>query len=197
VDNIRFIQAQLNIGLDSMVFLDDNPYERNLVKSQLPELTVPELPEDPSEYLSYVQGLNLFETVGVSENDVLRTQQIQDKIRIDTLKSSFATEGEFLASLHMVLQVSSFNALKNRSLFRRADRAVEPGSDVSGAGFFPAGRYRRSRTYCADCPPVEQLGDVYRKLVDELPRAQAGSGASLLELFGRAGSKAGTPDDHR
>jgi HAD-superfamily phosphatase, subfamily IIIC len=61
-DNIRFIQNVLNIGFDSMVFIDDNPFERNQVKLEIPELTIPELPKDPVDYLSYLKGLNLFET---------------------------------------------------------------------------------------------------------------------------------------
>ncbi len=43
VDNIRYIQSVLNIGFDSMVFLDDNPFEREMVRSAIPELSVPEL----------------------------------------------------------------------------------------------------------------------------------------------------------
>ena len=50
-DNIRQIQSILNISFDSMVFLDDNPFERNIVRENLPDVTVPELPEDPAEYL--------------------------------------------------------------------------------------------------------------------------------------------------
>lgn len=48
--------------MDSIVFLDDNPFERNLVKSAIPDITVPDLPEDPSQYLEYIKALNLFET---------------------------------------------------------------------------------------------------------------------------------------
>ena len=54
VDNIKFIQNILNIGFDSMVFLDDNPFERNMVREAIPQITVPELPEDPSLYLPYL-----------------------------------------------------------------------------------------------------------------------------------------------
>src|SRR5208283_482528 len=46
-DNIRHIRETLNIGFDSMVFLDDNPFERNLVRELLPDVVVPELPDDP------------------------------------------------------------------------------------------------------------------------------------------------------
>ena len=60
VDNIHQIQSILNIGFDSMVFLDDNPFERNIVKENIPEICVPELPEDPADYLEYLYELNLF-----------------------------------------------------------------------------------------------------------------------------------------
>ena len=60
--NIRRIQKELNIGLDSMVFFDDNPFERNLVRTMLPEVEVPELPEDPAEYTAFARMQNLFDT---------------------------------------------------------------------------------------------------------------------------------------
>ena len=50
-DNIRLVQKTLNIGFDSFVFLDDNPFERNIVREYVPDVVVPELPEDPSSYL--------------------------------------------------------------------------------------------------------------------------------------------------
>ena len=53
-DNIRSIQSTLNIGYNSMVFLDDNPVERQIVKDNIPDITVPELPEDPAYYLQYL-----------------------------------------------------------------------------------------------------------------------------------------------
>ena len=62
VDNIRTIQSILNIGFDSMVFLDDNPFERNIVRENIPGITVPELPEDPGDYLEFLYSQNLFET---------------------------------------------------------------------------------------------------------------------------------------
>ena len=67
--NIRNIQEILNIGFDSVVFLDDNPFERNLVRLELPDVIVPELPEDPAEYLDYLLSLNLFETASFSKTE--------------------------------------------------------------------------------------------------------------------------------
>ena len=75
VDNIRTIQGILNIGFDSMVFLDDNPFERNMVRENIPGITVPELPEDPAMYLEHLYSLNLFETASYSNADKDRTNK--------------------------------------------------------------------------------------------------------------------------
>ena len=109
VDNIRFIQSVLNIGFDSMVFLDDNPFERNMIREAIPDLFVPELPEDPADYLSYLQSLNLFETASFSEEDQNRTQQYQEEATRTVLQKSYLNEEEFLASLEMKATVTPFN----------------------------------------------------------------------------------------
>lgn len=99
--NIKRIQKILNIGFDSMVFLDDNPFERELVRTMLPEVTVPELPEDPAEYLPYLQQLALFETVYVSDEDKNRTRlyrQEADRLQLEQQVSSI---DEYLESLQL------------------------------------------------------------------------------------------------
>ncbi|KIA90237.1 hypothetical protein OA86_04855 [Kaistella jeonii] len=108
-DNIRKIQNILNIGFDSMVFLDDNPFERNLVRENLPEVCVPELPEDPAYYLEYLYELNLFETASYSENDAERTKQYQVEAERATALESFTNVDEFLKSLNMISDVQGFN----------------------------------------------------------------------------------------
>jgi FkbH-like protein len=109
VDNIRLIQSVLNIGFDSMVFLDDNPFERNIVKENIPEITVPELPEDPADYLEYLYSLNLFETVSFSNQDIERTKQYQIEAQRSVLQKTYANEDDFLQSLNMVSLVEPFN----------------------------------------------------------------------------------------
>jgi len=108
VDNIRAIQKILNIGFDSMVFLDDNPFERHMVKENIPGITVPELPADPSEYLEYLYSLNLFETASYSDSDQDRTRQYQVEAQRVSLAKSFTNEADFLKSLGMVSTVSGF-----------------------------------------------------------------------------------------
>lgn len=108
-DNIRKIQQIINIGFDSMVFLDDNPFERNLVRENLPDVCVPELPEDPAEYLEYLYSLNLFETASFSENDTERTKQYQVEAQRTIALESFTNVEDFLESMNMVSDVQSFN----------------------------------------------------------------------------------------
>lgn len=107
--NIRYIQNTLNIGMDSIVFLDDNPFERDLVKSMIPEITVPNLPEDPSEYVSYIKSLNLFETASYSEADRERTRQYQEEVGRLAQQNQFSDYGEYLESLEMTAQAKAFD----------------------------------------------------------------------------------------
>lgn len=109
-DNIRNIQSILNIGFDSMVFLDDNPFERNMVRENIPGITVPELPEDPGEYLEYLYSLNLFETISYSNADSDRTKQYQVEAQRVMLHRNFTNEEDFLQSLEMVSEVRGFEA---------------------------------------------------------------------------------------
>jgi len=108
VDNIRTIQSILNIGFDSMVFLDDNPFERNMVRENIPGITVPELPQAPEDYLEFLYSLNLFETASYSNADKDRTKQYQVETKRVSLQKTFANEADFLKSLNMVSTVSGF-----------------------------------------------------------------------------------------
>lgn len=107
-DNIRTIQSILNIGFDSMVFLDDNPFERNMVRENVPGVTVPEMPEDPGKYLEYLYTQNLFETASYSSADKDRTKQYQVEAQRVATAKKFANESDFLKSLEMVSEVSGF-----------------------------------------------------------------------------------------
>lgn len=122
-DNIRTIQSILNIGFDSMVFLDDNPFERNMVRENVPGVTVPELPEDPGEYLEYLYSLNLFETASYSEGDKDRTKQYQVEAQRVTLQKSFTNEADFLKSLDMVSEVKGFDSFNTPRVAQLSQRS--------------------------------------------------------------------------
>lgn len=123
VDNIRTIQQILNIGFDSMVFLDDNPFERNMVRENIPAITVPELPEDPAEYLEYLYSLNLFETASYSNLDKDRTKQYQVEAQRVSLSKTFTNEADFLKSLNMVSVVSGFTKFNTPRVAQLSQRS--------------------------------------------------------------------------
>lgn len=122
-DNIRTIQSILNIGFDSMVFLDDNPFERNMVREHIPGVTVPELPEDPGEYLEYLYSLNLFETASYSEGDKDRTRQYQIEAERVSLQQSFTNEADFLKSLNMISEVKGFDSFNTPRVAQLSQRS--------------------------------------------------------------------------
>ena len=123
VDNIRTIQRILNIGFDSMVFLDDNPFERNIVRENIPGITVPELPQDPGEYLEYLYSLNLFETASYSQADKDRTKQYQVEAQRVSLQKTFSNEADFLKSLDMTSVVSGFNKFNTPRVAQLSQRS--------------------------------------------------------------------------
>ena len=123
VDNIRTIQSILNIGFDSMVFLDDNPFERNIVRENIPGITVPELPEDPAQYLEYLYSLNLFETASYSNADKDRTKQYQVEAKRVSLSKTFTNEADFLKSLNMVSTVTGFTKFNTPRVAQLSQRS--------------------------------------------------------------------------
>jgi FkbH-like protein len=109
-NNIREIAAALNIGTDSLVFLDDNPVERGQVREVLPEVAVPELTNDPADYIGLLANAGYFEATALSEEDLLRA----DFYRANAERVSLQKVGnleEYLRSLDMLATVSPFNAV--------------------------------------------------------------------------------------
>ena len=109
-NGIQRIRAELNISLDSIVFLDDNVFERNLVRELLPEVIVPELPEDPSSVVKFLSELNLFETTSLSNEDLQRAKQYQTEAKRRESAARSTSVQEFLRSLDMQIVVSRFDA---------------------------------------------------------------------------------------
>jgi FkbH-like protein len=124
-ENIHFIQQTLNIGFDSFVFIDDNPVEREIIRKQYPDITVPELPEDPSEFLPYLSKLNLFETISFTDEDLARTKLYQEESNRVLLKQNYLNEDEFLENLKMYSRIENlnkFNLPRINQLFTRTNQ---------------------------------------------------------------------------
>ena len=123
VDNIRQIQQILNIGFDSMVFIDDNSFERNIVRENIQSITVPEMPEDPSLYLEYLYSLNLFETASYSLSDKDRTKQYQIQAQRAEFSKTFKNEDDFLSSLNMESTVEPFTKFNTPRVAQLSQRS--------------------------------------------------------------------------
>ena len=108
-DNIRHIADTLNIGLDSLVFVDDNPAERALVEKELPMVAVPDLPSDPSQYTNVLNQNHYFETISYSKEDSIRGEMYRaDSQRKKILKNTTDLDG-FLEDLNMEAIIHTFD----------------------------------------------------------------------------------------
>ena len=109
--NIREIAAELNIGLDSIVFVDDNPVERALVADELPEVATPDVGSDVSRFAKILESEHYFETHRVVHDDLNRAAYYSSNTRRATCEASFRDYGEFLASLEMRAEIGPFSAM--------------------------------------------------------------------------------------
>ena len=111
--NLRRIARELNLGLDALVFVDDNPVERGLVRRELPEVHTPAMPEDPAEYVRVLASAGYFEGLGVTGEDRQRAASysaLAAARRAAADGPGTATDlDSYLASLHMELLWSPFD----------------------------------------------------------------------------------------
>jgi FkbH-like protein len=110
-ENLRAIAATMNIGLDAIVFVDDNPVERSRVRQNLPEVEVVDLPADPAQYVAAVSRLGLFEALAITREDRDRTASIRKNLERKTLESTAASVDDYLAQLDIKVQLASFDEL--------------------------------------------------------------------------------------
>lgn len=108
-ENLREIAAALNIGLDAMVFVDDNPAERSRVRLKLPEVEVVEMPADPAHYVAAVSRLGLFERLAITSEDRHRTASIQENLERKTLASVAGSVDDYIAQLDIKIQLAPFD----------------------------------------------------------------------------------------
>jgi FkbH-like protein len=108
--NIQAIADELSLGLDAMVFVDDNPVERGLVRQLLPQVAVPELPEDPAWYARTLSAAGYFEVVSFVAEDLRRASFYQDNARRATLQTLAGDVDAYLASLDLTITFEPFNS---------------------------------------------------------------------------------------
>lgn len=107
--NINAIAQEINIGLDSLVFIDDNPVERQIVRDTLPEVAVPEV--DSTDVFSYIRAIEecgFFTTVNISSDDIKRTETYNNNRQRHNLENEMGNYDDFLISLDMYAEIGAF-----------------------------------------------------------------------------------------
>lgn len=108
--NIASLVEELNIGMDSVVFLDDNPVERERVKTALPSVEVPELPDDKMLYPSFLRSLSFFNTPVLTAEDKVRTELYRQEKEREVQKTAFTSLDEWLESLQTEVTIEALSA---------------------------------------------------------------------------------------
>lgn len=116
--NIKAISDSLSLGLESLVFLDDNPAERAQVRQVLPEVAVPELPADPALYPRTILAAGYFDAVTFSADDRKRAEYYQANARRVVLKEQVTDIKAYLRSLGMVIVFSPFDEVSRGRIFQ-------------------------------------------------------------------------------
>ena len=109
--NLKAIAARLNIGIDSLVFVDDNPIERARVRQSLPMVAVPELPEDPAHYVRCLAEAGYFEAIAFTAEDRDRAQSYAANAEREALLGSAESMEDFLRGLAMTAVYGPFTAV--------------------------------------------------------------------------------------
>lgn len=102
-ENLRGIAETLNIGLDSLVFVDDNPAERELIRRELPMVAVPEMPGDPAGFAGRLAAAGYFEGLKTTEEDRVRCEQYKANAERTQLRGTTTDLASYLESLRMTM----------------------------------------------------------------------------------------------
>lgn len=108
--NLCEIAEEINIGRDSLVFVDDNPAEREIVRAQVPEASVPELSE-PEHYIQVLDRCGYFEVTNFSEDDLKRNDMYKANVERKKQAEKFSDYSEYLKSLEMKAEIKPFASL--------------------------------------------------------------------------------------
>ncbi len=107
--NIKSMAQELNLGTDSFIFLDDYAFERGLVKDQLPEVEVPDMPEDPLYYAEFLKSLDFFNFHSLTEDDFKRNKSYAANQERKKLEESFTDTTSYLKSLDMQIIIKDMD----------------------------------------------------------------------------------------
>lgn len=145
--NLRTIAETLNIGLDALVFVDDNPVEQGLIRRELPTVAVPALPDDPADYVRTIARAGYFEALAITGEDRDRAALYAANARRAELRDSVTDMASYLAALRMeliwrpfdraglprIVQLANKTNQFNLTTTRYVDRDIEAAIDDPSA----------------------------------------------------------------
>lgn len=108
--NLSELADELTLGIDSFVFVDDNPAEREIVSKKLPGVATPDIGK-PENYIKVLDHSGYFEVTTLSQEDMKKTEMYHAKVEASKAKATFSDYGEYLDSLEMTAEVSDFKPL--------------------------------------------------------------------------------------
>ena len=109
--NVLKISKTLNIGLDSCVFIDDNPAERQIIKENIPMISVPDVGENVLHYIDHIDKNYYFEALSLSNEDLERTEFYKNNVERTQNNLHFTDYGDYLKSLAMVAEIQPFSSV--------------------------------------------------------------------------------------
>jgi len=109
--NIQDIAKEVNIGIDSLVFIDDNPVERDIVFSQVPSVSVPNVGDDVIHFIDHIDKNGYFEPITLSVDDINRNKYYEDNKKREVQQATFKSYDDFLFSLNMTADIKTFSSV--------------------------------------------------------------------------------------
>ena len=160
VKNMRELAQELNIGLDSMVFLDDSPFNREAMRTFLPEVETPDLPIDPSKYVKFLHALPYLESKAITDEDKMRGNlYVTERLRKETEKH-FESREAFLKSLGTELTMYEDNPSSLARLAQLTEKTNQFNVKKRPLSEKEIEAYMRDETYAIfHARAIDQFGD--------------------------------------
>lgn len=105
--NIQEIADELNVGVDSLVFIDDNPAERAIINQYIPNVCTPDI-QRPEKYVEIIDRAGYFEVTNLSKEDLKKNEMYKENIERNKVMSSFSNYDDYLKSLKMCAKIEHF-----------------------------------------------------------------------------------------
>jgi len=109
ISNMIDIANEINIGLESMVFIDDDKLNREIIKKELPEVLVIEMPDDPTLFINTMTALNDFNALQITDEDLTKGKMYADQRQRSEFQKTVRDLSEYFKGLEMVVTIEKAN----------------------------------------------------------------------------------------